>query len=185
LPAFLESAEIGTKTFRLENSHGAFRVVTISIPPIVCFDSNVFIAFLKGNEADSSLCRDVLEEAEHGAIQAVTSSLAIVETVHLAGFSGDEAEVEESVRNLYTQPWLKVWTLYVPVAIEASRLSRRYRGSRGDTPHDTVYVATAMASHATHVFTLDERFVNRFAGNSEDIAVVRPFKQDGQLTLDI
>jgi predicted nucleic acid-binding protein len=160
-------------------------VATISITPIVCFDSNVFIAFLKGNEFDSSLCRHVLEEAARGAIRAVTSSLAIVETVHLAGLSDDEAEVQKAVRDLYAQPWLTVWTLDVPVAMEASRLSRRYRGSQRDTPHDTVYVATAKASHATHVFTLDERFVNRFAGNTEGIAVVHPFTQDGQLSLDL
>lgn len=126
--------------------------------PRVCIDSSIFIAMLKGDapdEPDSSLCRDVLSEATRGLIGAVTSALAIVETVHLARAESED-NIAERIRQLYGSSWLQVWTLDSPLAFEASRLSRRYPAhGRNNSPHDSVFVATARLAGASQVFTLD------------------------------
>ncbi|MCY0878215.1 MAG: PIN domain-containing protein [Firmicutes bacterium] len=69
----------------------------MSKAPVICLDSNVFIAFLRGDEAFSNVCRQVLEEARDGKIQAVTSALALVETVHLAGYAPKDAETQTTL----------------------------------------------------------------------------------------
>ncbi len=153
--------------------------------PVVCLDSNVFISFLRGDEAASHTCHEVLAEAKRGVIRAVTSSLAIVETVHLSQPNVPEEDVAQTIRDLYAQRWLTIWNLDLPIALEASRLSRRYRGGKKSTPHDTVYVATAKASLATHVFTLDDDFVRRFSPNAEGVTVEPPHPLDPQPHLSL
>lgn len=93
--------------------------------PTVCLDSNLFISFLRGDEPTSRAGADVLTDAAKGGIHAVTSSLAIVETVHLSNPSAPESDVEATIRSLDSPPWLKIWNLDTPSAREASRLSRR------------------------------------------------------------
>jgi predicted nucleic acid-binding protein len=152
----------------------------MSKAPIICLDSNVFIAFLRGDEAFSNLCRQVLEEARDGKIQAVTSSLALVETVNLAGDAAEDAE--QKINLLYRQSWLRLYDLTRAIAAKASSLSRKYPGGRKhNSPHDSVYVATALAAGASMVYTLDEHFISRYTNNGEGVSVCHPRSQDPQL----
>jgi predicted nucleic acid-binding protein len=152
---------------------------------VVCLDSNVFISFLRGDEPHSDLCREVLSDAQRGSIRAVTSSLAVVETVHLSQPTAPENEIASVIRDLYTQRWLIIWNLDLPIALEASRLSRLYRGSRRSTPHDAVYVATAKAAKASRVFTVDSDFIKRFEANDEGVVVEWPRPWDRQQRLPL
>lgn len=155
------------------------------VAPVVCLDSNVFISFLRGDEATSDVCREVLTDAQRGIIRAVTSSLAVVETVHLSQPDAPEDEVAKTIRELYAQGWLTIWNLDLPIALEASRLSRLYRGGKKSTPHDAVYVATAKAAKAPYVFTVDGDFVRRFTGNAEGVSVEAPRQLDPQQRLSL
>lgn len=153
--------------------------------PVVCLDTSVFISFLKGNDSYSALCRDVLREAQSGLFSAITSTLAIVETVHLAKPEVADDEVEHRIKAFYEVPWLTMWQINKAVAYESSRLSRKYRGTTKDTPHDSVFVATAKLAGATRVFTTDQRFIRRFADNTEAVIVTFPTLFSRQLTLPL
>ncbi|MHB1630266.1 MAG: type II toxin-antitoxin system VapC family toxin, partial [Bacilli bacterium] len=142
--------------------------------PIVCLDTNIFISVLRGNEENSKLCQDVLLEAHEGVFRAVTSTLAVVETVHVSKEEVAEEDLEEMIKNLYTQPWLTVWNVDFPIALESNRLSRQYRGGKKNSPHDTIYVATAKVCRASYIFTLDQAFIRRFDSNQESVSVEPP-----------
>lgn len=124
-------------------------------------------------------------DAQRGSIRAVTSSLAVVETVHLSQRTAPEDEIASVIRDLYSQRWLTIWNLDLPIALEASRLSRLYRGSKRSTPHDAVYVATAKAARASRVFTVDSDFIRRFDGNAEGVTVEWPCPWDPQQRLPL
>ncbi len=151
--------------------------------PIVCLDTNVFISALRGNEKESKLCQDVLLEARDGVFRAVTSTLGVVETVHVSKEEVADEDLKEMIKNLYTQPWLTFWNLDFPIATESNRLYRQYRGGKKNSPHDTIYVATAMVCRASYVFTLDQAFIRRFDSNQENISVVLPFLFTQQMKL--
>lgn len=153
--------------------------------PVVCLDTSIFISFLKGDDSYSMLCRDVLREAQNGLFSAITSTLSIVETVHLAKPDVANEEVENSIKALYEVPWLTMWQLNKAVAYESSRLSRKYRGTTKDTPHDSVFVATAKLAGASRVFTTDQRFIRRFADNTEGVIITSPTLFNRQLNLPL
>ncbi len=64
-----ETLSIGPGAMRLGNQPG------------VCLDTSVFIFFLTGNDLYSALCRDVLQEAQSALFFAITSTLAIVDSI--------------------------------------------------------------------------------------------------------
>ena len=117
---------------------------------------------------------------------AITSTLAIVETVHLAKPEVADADVGHRIKTFYEVPWLTMWQINKAVAYESSHVSRKYRGTTKDTPHDSVFVATAKLAGALWVFTTDERFIRRFDNNAEGIKVTLPtaFNHQLQLPLD-
>lgn len=136
---------------------------------LVCLDTSIFLSFLKGNDPHSAACRDVLYEAQKRLFTAITSTLAIVETVHLAKPTVNDEDVAHRIETFYEVPWLTMWQINKAVAYESSHLSRKYRGTKKDTPHDLVFVATAKLAGALWVFTTDERFIRRFDNNTEGI----------------
>ena len=122
--------------------------VTKGDGPLVCLDTSIFLSFLKGNDPHSAACRDVLHEAQSRLFTAITSTLAIVETVHLAKPEVADEDVGHRIKTFYEVPWLTMWQINKAVAYESSHLSRKYRGTTKDTPHDSVFVATAKLAGA-------------------------------------
>ncbi len=153
--------------------------------PLVCLDTSIFLSFLKGNDPHSAVCRDLLREAQVGLFTAITSTLAIVETVHLAKPEVADDEVEHRIKTFYDVPWLTMWQINKAVAYESSRLSRKYRGTTKDTPHDSVFVATAKLAGVSLIFTTDERFIRRFDNNVEGVKVTLPTTFNHQLQLPL
>lgn len=85
----------------------------------------------------------------------------------------------------HKQRWLRVFDLTRAIAETASALSRKYPGGRKrHSPHDSVYVATALAAGDTVVYTLDQHVIARFANNEEGVRVSLPQSLNGQLNFD-
>lgn len=70
------------------------------------WDANAFLGFLKEGKGRVEMCRQVLEAGERGEIQIITSSLTLVEVVHIKGRIRMDADDEEKMRAMFEKRYL-------------------------------------------------------------------------------
>jgi predicted nucleic acid-binding protein len=139
------------------------------------WDSCNFISLVNPDEARrAEVCRRILEDAESGKLEIVTSALTIVE-VHKAKEAQVPQEIEQKIGLLFEQPYIMICSVDRPVAERARDLCRLH----GLRVRDAVHLATALVVEADVFQTYNCR---DFARLRVPIAIEEP-KWEGNLEI--
>ena len=133
-------------------------------PELACIDANVFLALLipeatKAAKAEILGAERVVRAIEDGNLHAVSTTIVFGEIRYVylrenkPGFEIARAAIE-AAPNLRTQP------VTPSLAIHAAELRRRYYSKRNAFSYnDGLYLATALAEHATFVISTDSHLL--------------------------
>lgn len=88
------------------------------------WDANAFIAWLAEETVDDRVgrCRPVINAAQKGNLIIVTSSLTLVEVIHLRGHPRLTEDKEQTIRGFFAHEWIVVRQLDRRTAEEARTL---------------------------------------------------------------
>jgi predicted nucleic acid-binding protein len=107
------------------------------------WDSCNFISLISEDEAKrADVCERILEDAEKGLVQIVTSALTIAEVVRPKGGPAFTAEKAEKIEAFFYHEYILVYDVTRGVAEDARNLSLRY----GLKPRDAIHLATALSA---------------------------------------
>lgn len=128
---------------------------TISPVEVQYWDSCVFIAYLRDHPSQKTHVDEILnllQQAEHGRIRVVTSTLAVAEVRPYAD-KYDAARME-FIEDLFltNRPWFKLVALTRHYAGQARTIAERNRNLQNT---DAIHIATAIEEHADVLFTMD------------------------------
>lgn len=125
------------------------------------WDSATFVAWLAEEEVDDRVgqCEPVIRAAEAGEVVLVTSSLTLVEVIHLKGHPPFKADKEEAIRLFFMHEYIHVRQLDRRLAEEARSLIWEH----GFSPKDSVHVATAVDARVEQLDTFDEGLCRKTA----------------------
>lgn len=120
-------------------------------------DSCVFLGVLN-NEPDKSYdCRTLLQAAEEGVIELVTSAFTMAEVIKIKG----EAELDETkehiIDQLFKQPWIKIANF----EREMSQICRAITWKYNLKPFDALHLATAIRLKVNFFNTTDKSLISK------------------------
>src|SRR5438874_2732118 len=70
----------------------------------IYWDAVSYLAFLKAENGRVGICRQVLDAGDRGEIEIATSTLTLIEVVHLKGRPKMTASDETAIRDLFERP---------------------------------------------------------------------------------
>jgi predicted nucleic acid-binding protein len=135
-------------------------------PPRRVWGSSTIINYLAGKEVAQD-CKLIIQQAERGELEIVTSILAEAEVVKLEGELSENAEAR--IREFFGRDYVIRAALDVPVVELARDLVRRYRGLK---PLDAVHIATALHHNIPILETFDEKMIRLVNGKEGDPPLV-------------
>ena len=115
------------------------------------WDSDCFLGWLKAEDDKVQLCRQVLNRAESGDIQILTSALTIAEVLNLRGHDKIEKDRRQQVIDFFKKSFI------TPISItrRIAESSRELVWDYGVKPKDALHVATALHSKVVLFNTFD------------------------------
>lgn len=119
------------------------------------WDSNAFLGWLNDEKDKASECEGVLDAAEEGRIEIVTSALTLTEVIRKKGEKPIPKESEQMIRDFFEQPWIIVRDVDRFVAERARDLIWAH-GLKGP---DAIHLATALRLGLTVMDTYDDKLV--------------------------
>lgn len=121
------------------------------------WDSDCFLGWLKGEENKIVLCRQVLNRAEAGDIQIITSALTIAEVLDLKGHEKIGRDRRQQVIDFFKKPYI------IPVSItrRIAEVSRDLVWDYGIKPKDALHVATAAHAQVSLFNTFDADLIKK------------------------
>lgn len=128
------------------------------------WDSNCFVAILNADEAHSSNCVQILDEAARGNLEIVVSTITMVEVVRPRGTGSPvPREIEDKITAFFENDYIRMRLVDRLVAEK----SRQLCWSENLHPRDAVHVATAilescevLESSDPHLLRLNGRIPN-------------------------
>lgn len=123
-------------------------------PPLIYWDSSVFLAWLKPETSRHRQCRDILDEAELGKLRIVTSAITLTEVIKLKGSPKLKAEDEAKIAKFFKQPYLVVYQLNRRIGEDARHLIWLHSKLE---PKDSIHLATADYAKVLEVHTFDAK----------------------------
>ncbi len=109
------------------------------------WDSCNFISLIAEDEVErADTCQHILDDAENGKVQIVTSTLTIAEVVKPKGSPSFTAEKERLIKTFFLHEYILLYDVTRTIAENARELSRQH----GLNPRDAIHLATALASDA-------------------------------------
>lgn len=139
-------------------------------------DSCVFIALVKGEAGRSDLARKIIQDAQAGKFQAITSTFVIAEVIGYKDHTRLTVAQETTIDAFFDHHFITLVELDATLARDARRLARTYRLRAPDAVH----LASALRAGADQLLTWDRSLLD--AGVHE-LVVCEPW-WEGQLTLD-
>jgi predicted nucleic acid-binding protein len=123
------------------------------------WDANAFLAYFQEEEGRVDSCEAVLELAEQGKVQIVTSALTLSEVLALRGKKRlpPNALMKKKVIDFFKNEYIAVQN----VTREVAELSRDLVWDHGIKPKDAVHVASAIAADVTVFETYDRPLVTK------------------------
>lgn len=154
--------------------------MTASNTPKVYLDACVLLAFVSGEEDRSDQITSLLEDADTGVLQILTSTLSITEVAYIKSSQRVREERDDSeIEELWSpQSPIKLLEFSREVAFQARRIVRKVLALdiKRVRSVDAVHLATADFSECEHFFTY-EREMTRTAWNSlVGAEVAEPFQ---------
>lgn len=120
------------------------------------WDSNAFLGWLNDEKDKASACEGVLDAAEDGKVEIVTSALTLTEVIKKKGEKPIPRESEQKIRDFFEQPWIIVRDVDRFVAERARDLIWTH-GLKGA---DAIHLATALRLGLTVMDTYDEKLIS-------------------------
>ena len=144
------------------------------------WDSDCFLGFLKSEDGKAAMCRQVLEKAETGNIQIITSVLTIAEVLDLRG----NKKIEKDQRAKIIAFFKKSFIVPVSVTRRLAEHSRELVWDYGIKPKDALHVATAIHARTTLLNTFDQGLISK-SGNIGNPAIIVERPQLDQMELSV
>ncbi len=116
------------------------------------WDSDCFLGWFLAEPDKVEKCRGVVQAAQTGEVEIVTSALTLVEVIKLKGHASLPAQREETIRSFFENPFILLRNLDRPVGEYARRLIWEHSFLK---PKDAVHVATALLSAVPVLDTFD------------------------------
>ena len=118
------------------------------------WDSTVFLAWLLPEAHRARACGEVLEAAERGELQIVTSAITLTEVIKLKGKERLKEDQERQIHRFFMNDYIVVQSLTRFIAEYARNLIWRHSGLH---PKDSIHVATALLARVPILDTFDEK----------------------------
>ena len=115
------------------------------------WDSCAFLAWLLPEADRQTSCKEVLEAAELGECEIVTSALTLTEVIKLKGLPPLKEEQEAKIRGFFANEYIIVRQVDRFIAEDARRLI----WAEGVKPKDSIHVATALRWGIAELHTYD------------------------------
>jgi len=119
------------------------------------WDANAFLGWLKGEKDKVTACQGVLDAAEAGTIEIVTSALTLAEVIKMKGKQPIARADEEKIRGFFEQPYIVVREVDRFVAEDARELI----WAHGVDHKDAIHVATALRLKLSVMDTFDDKLI--------------------------
>ncbi len=115
------------------------------------WDSNAFLGFLNNEKEKAAACESVLNAAEEGKIDIVTSALTMTEVIKKKGEKPIPKESERKIRDFFEHSWIIVREVDRFVAEHARDLI----WAHGLSSPDAIHLATALGLKLSVMDTFD------------------------------
>lgn len=128
----------------------------------VYFDANVIIAYLADEAGRASVAAALLEDAQRGNIELLTSVLSVTEVAFIASdHAPDVSNADESAIEALWSPGspIRLTDISIRVAERARSIIRaaRSRGMRSVKPADAIHLASAKCTDVTGSLPMNAR----------------------------
>jgi predicted nucleic acid-binding protein len=123
-------------------------------PPRFYLDSNVYLAWLRGEQGRAETARELLTAGEEHRLTIVASTLVYAEVCGHGEVRSAEAEdVDAKIRTFFERGFLRWVEVDLPAARQARTLSREH-GLRGA---DAIHLASAIRGRTERFMTWDTK----------------------------
>lgn len=113
------------------------------------WDSCNFISLISEDEVQrADICQRILEDAESGTVEIITSALTIAEVIKPKGSPTFTDEKEQKISEFFLHEYILIYDVTREIAESARKLSRQY----GLKPRDAIHLATALKTEGVEVF---------------------------------
>lgn len=119
------------------------------------WDANAFLGWLNGESDKVVQCQSVLDAAEEGRVDIVTSALTLTEVIKLKGAKPIARDKEDAIRAFFENPYIIVREVDRFVAEDARELI----WAHGIEPKDAIHLATALRLKLTVMDTFDDQLI--------------------------
>jgi predicted nucleic acid-binding protein len=116
------------------------------------WDANCFLGWFLAEPDKVEACKPVVEAAEAGEIQIVTSAMTLTEVIKLKGHPSLPAAQEETIRLFFENPFLIIVNVDRLVGEYARQLIWQHSVLK---PKDSIHIATAALSKIPTLDTFD------------------------------
>ena len=121
------------------------------------WDSDAFIGWLAEEPDKVDECRPVIQAADEGKTELVTSALTLAEVLWLRGKPPIPPEDAETVQRFFEHEYIAVVDVDRTLAEEARKLV----WGHGIAPKDAIHVATAVDSEVDRMETFDKGLIKK------------------------
>lgn len=155
----------------------------------VYLDANVFIAYLADEDGRAQVVASLLEDAERGRVEMLTSVLSVTEVAFLSSdnASDDSGADEDAIAQLWIpESPITLVDLSIRIAERARELVRvsRKGNMRRIKPPDAIHLATAEMHECHDFFTYEAETTRSQWQRWAAPTVSEPFSDNPQLDLN-
>lgn len=119
------------------------------------WDSSAFLGWLLPESEREDACNSVLQAAENGELEIVTSAFTLTEVIKLKGKPELKKEHEGQIAKFFQREYIILRNVDRFIALAAQRLV----WDQGLTPKDSIHVATALRWKIPVLDTFDDRLI--------------------------
>lgn len=123
----------------------------------VYWDSDCFLGFLQDEQDKVPECEQVLQAAQDGTIQIVTSTLTLAEVLRMKGRQPVPKDKRDEVVNFFKNPYILVRN----ITRKTGELARDMVWDNGIDPKDSLHVAAALEAGMTRFHTFDVNLLKK------------------------
>lgn len=120
------------------------------------WDSNLFLCWLNKEQGHHDKCKGVLDLAEKGKIEIVTSALTIAEVIYLKGHPKITKEKSDNIINFFKQDYI----ILINVDRQIAELARELIWENSSLkPYDATHAASAIYAKVKRIDTFDDDLI--------------------------
>jgi predicted nucleic acid-binding protein len=143
----------------------------------IYWDSDCFLRLLQ-EEAGAEQCEQVLQDAQDGKIQIITSALTLAEVLAMKKRNPIPKEKQESVSKFFMNEYILVRN----VTRKAAERARELVWNHDIDPKDAIHVATALEEKLSMMHTFDKNLIAKSnTVGSPRLIISEPFVQQPRL----